>query len=100
MAQANDVEVYYKVKSVNSQSVFDDIEWVAFNGNGLPDIEVVPTNEAAISGLFESQSSYKEHKYSISNLNEFASFAVKIVMKSANPCYIPKIQDARIIAAF
>ena len=100
MAESSDVEVYYKVKSVNSQSIFDDIEWIAFNETGLSDIEVVPSNEAAISGLFESQSSYKEHKYTVSNLNEFASFAVKIVMKSANPCYIPKIQDARIVAAF
>ena len=100
MAAQDDVQVYYKVKPVNSQLVFDDIEWVAINGSGLPDTEVIPSNEAAISGLFESQSSYKEHKYSVSNLNEFASFAVKIVMKSSNPCYIPKIQDARIVAAY
>ena len=66
----------------------------------MPDIEVIPSNEAAISGLFESQSSYKEHKYSVSDLNEFDSFAVKIVMKTSNPCYTPKIQDARIIAAY
>ena len=100
LASQDDVEVYYKVKPVNSQLVFDDIEWSAFNGNGLPDIEVIPSNEAAISGLFESQSSYKEHKYSVSDLSDFASFAVKIVMKASNPCYVPKIQDARIVAAY
>ena len=100
MADQDDVEVYYKSKPVNSQLVFDDIEWVAFNGSGMPDIEVIPSNEAAISGLFESQSSYKEHKYTVSDLSEFASFAVKIVMKASNPCYTPKIQDARIIAAY
>jgi len=98
--EENDVEIYYKTKPVNSQSIFDDIEWIPFNGNGLPDNTVTPSNDSAISGLFERQSSYKEHKYSVSNLNEFASFAVKIVMKSSNPSYIPKIQDARIIAAF
>ena len=100
MASQDDVEVYYKAKPVNSQLVFDDIEWVAFNGNGMPDIEVIPSNEAAISGLFESQSSYKEHKYTVSDLSEFASFAVKVVMKASNPCYTPKIQDARIVAAY
>ena len=100
MAAQDDVEVYYKVKPVNSQLVFDDIEWSAFNDSGLPDIEVIPSNEASISGLFESQSSYKEHKYSVSDLSEFASFAIKVVMKASNPCYIPKIQDARIVAAY
>ena len=100
MAAQDDVEVYFKAKPVNSQVIFDDIEWIAFNQSGLPDIEVIPSNEAAISGLFESQSSYKEHKYSVSDLTEFDSFAVKIVMKAANPCYVPKIQDARIVAAY
>jgi hypothetical protein len=99
ISEQDDLEVYYKTKPVNSQSVFDDIEWISFNQFGNPDIEVVPSNDSAISGLFERQESYKEYKYSISNLNEFSSFAVKIVMKSANPCYIPKIQDARIVAA-
>jgi len=100
ISEQDDLEVYYKTKPVNSQSVFDDIEWKPFNQYGNPDIEVVPLNDSAISGLFEKQDSYKEHKYSVSNLNDFSSFAVKIVMKAANPCYIPKIQDARIVAAF
>jgi hypothetical protein len=100
ISEQDDLEVYYKTKPVNSQSVFDDIEWKPFNQYGNPDIEVVPLNDSAISGLFEKQESYKEYKYSVSNLNDFSSFAVKIVMKAANPCYIPKIQDARIVAAF
>lgn len=100
MAEQDDVEVYFKTKPVNSQNVFNDTEWIPFNMAGNPDIEVVPSNDSAISGLFEKQESYKEHKYSVSNLSEFSSFAVKIVMKASNPCYIPKIQDARIVAAF
>ena len=96
----SDVEVYFKTKAVNSQSIFDDVEWIYFNKNGNPDFDVAPSNEIAIAGLFENQSSYKEHKYSVSNLTEFSSFAIKIVMKASNPCYIPKIQDARIVAAF
>ena len=94
---------YLFIKQPDAQDMIDKCEfyeWVAFNGSGMPDIEVIPSNEAAISGLFESQSSYKEHKYSVSDLSEFASFAVKIVMKASNPCYTPKIQDARIIAAY
>lgn len=100
LASQDDVEIYYKTKAVNSQSIFDDIEWIAFNQKGGPDVDVAPSNEIAIAGLFENQSSYKEHKYSVSNLTEFSSFAIKIVMKASNPCYIPKIQDARIVAAF
>ena len=98
--EENDIEVYYKTKPVNSQNVFDDTEWIPFNQFGNPDMQVIPSNDSAISGLFEKQESYKEYKYSVSDISEFSSFAVKIVMKSSNPCYIPKIQDARIVAAF
>jgi len=100
LAKQDDIEVYYKIKPVNSQSTFDDVEYIPFNGTGYPDFDVAPSNEIAIAGLFENQSSYKEHKYTAVNLNEFSSFAIKIVMKASNPCYVPKIQDARIVAAF
>lgn len=100
LARQDDIEVYFKTKPVNSQNIFDDTEWIAFNTTGYPDVDVAPSNEVAIAGLFESQSSYKEHKYSVSNVSEFSSFAIKIVLKASNPCYIPKIQDARVVAAF
>ena len=100
MAAQDDVEVYYKVKPVNSQLVFDDIEWLHLMRLVVLILKSFPSNETSISGLFESQSSYKEHKYSVSDLSDFSSLAVKIVMKASNPCYTPKIQDARIVAAY
>jgi hypothetical protein len=100
LLENSDVEIYYKTKSTNSQEVFDDIEWIPFNNAGESDFVVDPANEKVISALFENQSSYKEYKYSVSNLSEFTSFAVKVIMKSTNPCYIPKIQDIRIVAAY
>ena len=38
--------------------------------------------------------------YSVADLPEFSSFAVKIVMKGNDPAYVPKIQDIRAVAAF
>jgi len=39
-------------------------------------------------------------KFSVSDLPEFSSFAVKVVMKSVDPAYVPKIQDIRAVASF
>jgi hypothetical protein len=36
----------------------------------------------------------------VSDLPEFSSFAVKIVMKGVDPAFVPKIQDIRAVAAF
>jgi len=96
----DDILVYYKIKPSNSQFNFDDLNWYEFNPEGKSDVEVIPSADNAISGYFENQESYKEYKYSITNLPEFTSYAIKIVMRSSNPCYVPKIQDMRAVASF
>ena len=96
----SDVQVLYKFKKASSQENFDDIDWVYFNESGEPDTLEIATSENTISGVVEKQSSYQDLKYSVSDLPEFSSFAVKIVMKGVDPAYVPKIQDIRAVASF
>ena len=94
------VRVLYKYKKASSQENFDDLDWIYFNTSGDPDNGIIATPENSISGVVEKQSSYQDIKYSASDLPEFSSFAVKIVMKGTDPSYVPKIQDIRAVAAF
>ena len=96
----SDIKVLYKSKEESSEIYFDDLEWKYFNVDGSPDIDITATAENEISGIFENQESYQEIPFSITNLTEFTSFAVKIVMNSNNPAYVPKIQDVRAVASF
>ena len=98
--EEDDIQVLYKVKSISSQFNFDDLGWEYFNGDGSPDVRVIPSTDNSIAGYIEKQDSYKEYKFSVSNLGEFSSFAVKIVMRSSNPVFVPKIQDCRVVASF
>jgi len=97
---ADDIQVYYKIKESNSQFNFDDLNWYEFNLDGKSNNDVIPSADNVISGYFENQEAYKEYKYSVTNLPEFSSYAIKIVMRSFNPCYVPKIQDMRAVASF
>ena len=102
-ANVSDIEnlkVLFKIKKSSSQENFEDIEWAYFNGTGVPDVDLIATSENAISGITEKQASYQELSYSVENLPEFSSFAVKIVMKSSNPAFVPKIQDMRAVASY
>ncbi|AOV58592.1 virulence-associated structural protein [Synechococcus phage S-CAM3] len=95
------VKVYYKIKPAASQQNFDDINWEYFNTDGNPDQEnEIATSENSISGQFEKQSSYQELRYTVEELTEFSSFGIKIVMKTDDPAYVPKIQDLRAVASF
>jgi hypothetical protein len=94
------IRVLYRIKESSSQINFEDIEWSYFNIDGNPDNSDLATYTNTISGQIESQSSYQELKYSAFNLSEFNSFAVKIVMKTNDPAYSPKIQDIRAVASY
>ena len=96
----DDVIVLYKIKPASSQYNFEDLDWNYFNESGNPDVEVLPSSDNFISGYLETQESYKEYKFSASNLNPFSSYAIKIVLRSSNPVYVPKIQDVRIVASY
>jgi hypothetical protein len=98
--EEDDIQVLYKIKTVSSQFNFDDLGWEYFNQTGKPDVRVIPSSENSIAGYIEDQRSYKEYKFSVTNLPEFSSFAIKIVMRSSNPVFVPKIQDCRVVASF
>ena len=98
--EVSNIKVLYKIKESSSEQNFDDIEWAFFNITGVPDIDIEASAENEISGLFEKQDSYQELPFSVSNLPEFTSFAVKIIMESDNPAYVPKVQDLRAVASF
>ena len=95
-----DIQVLFRYKESSSQESFDVIEYQYFNGTGLPDFDVIASSENTISSITEKQSSYQEFEYSVSDLPEFSSFGIKIVMKSDNPSFVPKIQDMRAVAAY
>ncbi|MAH09429.1 MAG: hypothetical protein CL961_07160 [Euryarchaeota archaeon] len=96
----SDIQVLFRYKESSSQESFDVIEYQFFNGTGLPDFDVVASAENTISSITEKQTSYQELEYSVSDLPEFSSFGIKIVMKSDNPAYVPKIQDMRAVASY
>jgi hypothetical protein len=94
------IQVLYRFKKASSQENFEDIDWEYFNGDGSPDVFEIATSENSISSIVEKQSSYQDLKYSIADLPEFSSFAVKVIMRGVDPSFVPKIQDIRAVASF
>ena len=91
--------VLYKFKKASSQENFDDIEWEYFNVAGEPDTLELTTVKIAFQVLLKSNLLIKNLS-SVADLQEFTSFAVKIVLKTDDPAFVPKIQDIRAVASF
>jgi hypothetical protein len=94
------IKILYRVKESSSQVNFEDVEWKYFNDTGIPNNNDLASYVNIISGQIEPQSAYQELRYSVANLPEFNSFAIKIVMKTDDPAYVPKIQDLRAVASY
>ena len=83
------VEVYFRTSSSEEARNIDDLSWIPFNTTGTSDTTVTPA---------EDNETFKEYKYSVTELNEFTAFQIKIVMKGTNSSYAPVIKDMRGIA--
>ena len=85
----SEVEMYFRVSGSDQDVQLSELAWTPFNSDGSPDVSIVPS---------EDDTTFKEYKFSQTNINEFTSFQLKIVMKGTNSSYPPIIRDMRGIA--
>ena len=93
------LEVYYKIAQSNSETPFEEIEWVPFNTTGVPDVT---------TPVSQNINDFREYEYTAGKnddiatttlpLEGFSSFAIKIVMKSLNTSKPPILRDFRALA--
>jgi hypothetical protein len=83
------VRVFYRVSGAEEVRNIGELSWIPFNTNGEEDITVTPA---------ENDNVFKEYKYSVTGINDFTAFQIKIVMKGSISSYPPIIRDLRGIA--
>jgi len=86
---SSDVRLYYRTTGGAETRKIDDLNWLPFNSDGSADLTVTPA---------EDDDTFREYKYSVSGINDFTSFQIKIVMKGTISSYPPRIKDMRGIA--
>jgi len=82
-----DVKFMYKVLKADDQRPWDDIEWTYFNTDGSPDVTII-----------EDAGNFKEYEYTVENIAEFSSFAIKIVGSGTNTSVVPLVSSLRCLA--
>jgi hypothetical protein len=82
-----EVKVLYKILKNDESISFDDIGWTYFNTNGSPDETVEADGR-----------NFKEYEFTVNDLPEFSSFAIKIVGQSYNTGVIPMVSNFRTLA--
>ena len=86
---SSNILVYFRTSAADEATDINDISWTPFNSDGSEDTTIIPA---------EDDFTFREYKYSASNLNGFEAFQIKIVMTGTISSYPPKIRDMRGIA--
>ena len=79
----------YKIIRADASEDFDDIGWTFFNSDGSPD-STVPTSKHSLD--------FKEYQYTVSDLQDFVGFSIKVIMQGTNSARPPIAKDFRAIA--
>ena len=85
----SEIEMYFRTTAADDARSIKELVWTPFNDDGSPDTAVTPTDDNV---------TFKEHKYSVSDLPSFTSFQLKIVLKGSVSSYPPRVKDLRGIA--
>ncbi len=99
---SSDIRILYKVFNNNSPDT--DQVWQLFPGYSNLDVNgniINVRNNNGTSDEFVPESldnEYRDYTYSIDNLAQFTSFAIKIIGTTTNQSYTPIIKDLRVIA--
>ena len=83
------IECMYKIIRADATEDFDDIGWTFFNTDGSPDA-TVPTSKHSLD--------FKEYQYTVSSLQDFVGFSIKVIMQGTNSARPPLAKDFRAIA--
>src|SRR6056300_1449172 len=86
---SSNVKVYFRVSGPDEVRNIEDLNWIPFNGDGSEDTTVTPA---------EDDTTFKEYKYSASDIHDFTSFQIKIVLTGSVSSYPPIVKDMRAIA--
>jgi len=94
--QESDIRVFYRTLEASNQEVLENIKWRELI------LDPIGTNfvrKDTISGVFELRNDYQELKYYVNDLAEFTKYQVKVVLRSDDPVFAPKVQDLRVVVS-
>ena len=87
------LKAFFRITGGEVTERIEDIEYTPFNTDGSSDTTITPSeNDQVLDDEF------KDHKFSVSGLQEFTSFQIKFVFTGTNSCLPARIKDLRGIA--
>ena len=85
----SEMKVFFRTTGPSETRRLQDIAFTPFNTTGVEDATITKAQD---------DNTFNEYKFSASDLEEFTSFQLKIVLTGTNSAVVPRIKDMRGIA--
>jgi hypothetical protein len=98
--QSDNIKLYFRPRNIGFDGDIADVNWIPFNGTGLPDNydQIVPRAADNIDPSEIISNDWQSLTWTVQDTAKFDGLAFKIVMSSDNPALAPLLDDIQIIA--
>ena len=95
------IKLYYRPRAIGFDGDVTDVNWIPFNGTGLPDNvdQLVPRSSTDINPNQIVANDWQSLTWTVQDTAKFDGAAFKIVMTADNPALAPLIDDISIVAS-
>ena len=90
---SSSIKAFFRISGGEETRRIKDIEFTPFNIDGSSDVSIDPSTGDGVQ-----DNDFRDHKFSVSDLSEFTSFEIKIVLRGSVSPYAPRLKDFRGIA--
>jgi len=99
--QNDSVKLYFRPRNIGFDGDIADVNWIPFNGTGLPDdVELItPRDSSNINPNQIFADEWQSLTWTVQDTAKFDGAAFKIVMTSDNPALAPLIDDIQIVVS-
>jgi hypothetical protein len=95
------IKVYYRPRNIGFDGELGDLNWVPFNGTGLPNqVEKIKARSSEnVNPTLIPDEDWQSLSFSVQDIPKFDAVAIKIVMSADNPAQAPLIDDLQMICS-
>ena len=98
----NDIRCYFKPRNIGFDGEFGDLNWIPFNGTGLPDnVDLIKFSRSSniVDPGYLQPDDYQSVTWSVQDIAQFDAISIKIVMTAENPAKTPLIDDFQLVCS-
>jgi len=99
--QTDSIKLYFRPRNIGFDGDIADVNWIPFNGTGLPDdVDLItPRDSSNINPNQIFADEWQSLTWTVQDTAKFDGAAFKIVMTSDNPAHAPLIDDIQIVVS-